>query len=187
MRFSATLGFLTAVAAGPAFASSGPFFSLDNTNFVVSIAFVLFVLVLIYYKVPGMVTGMLDRRAETIRKELDEAKSLREEAQAILASYERKQREIGEHAEQIVAGARIEADNAAKQAKLDLAASIERRLAAAEDQIASAEAAAIREVRDTAVSVAVAAAAEVIAGSMSAKDGGTLIDNAIEDVARKLH
>ncbi len=182
---------LSVVALGlmatPAFAASGPFFSMDNTNFVVLIAFVLFVSVLIYLKVPGMLGGMLDTRADNIRKELDEARSLREEAQTILASYERKQKEVAEHAEQIVAHAKIEADNAATQAKEDLKASIARRLAAAVDQIASAEASAMKEVRDTAVTVAIAAASDVIASSMTAKDGGALIDAAIADVSTKLH
>lgn len=179
------LGF--GLVATPAFASSGPFFSLNNTDFVVLIAFVLFVAVLLYLKVPGMVAGMLDTRADAIRKELDEARSLREQAQTILATYERKQKEVAEHAENIVAHAKVEASNAAKAAKEDLKASIARRLAAAEDQIASAEAAALREVRDRAVSVAIAAAGEVIAKSMSAKDGGDLIDAAIADAGKKLH
>ena len=77
--------------AAPAYAASGPFFSLNNTDFVVTIAFVLFVALLIYLKVPGMVTKMLDQRADGIQSELDEARALREEAQSILASYERKQ------------------------------------------------------------------------------------------------
>jgi len=176
-----------ALAATPALAASGPFFTLNNTNFVVSIAFVLFVAVLIYLKVPGLVAGILDTRADTIRKELDEARSLREEAQTILASYERKQKEVAEHAEQIVIHAKQEADNAAAQAREDLKGSIARRLQAAEDQIASAQAAAIKEVRDTAITVAIAAASDVIASSMSAKDGSALIDDAIAEVGTKLH
>jgi F-type H+-transporting ATPase subunit b len=176
-----------ALAASPAFAASGPFFSLNNTNFVVTIAFVLFICVLLYLKVPALVTGILDDRAENIRKELDEARSLREEAQTILASYERKQKEVAEHAENIIEHAKVEAAAAAEAAKEDLKSSIARRLASAEDQIASAESAAIREVRDRAVAVAVAAASDVIAKSMTAKDGGALIDAAIGDVGKKLN
>lgn len=176
-----------ALSAVPAFAASGPFFSLNNTNFVVSIAFVLFVALLVYLKVPGMVAGLLDKRAEGIKTEIDEARALREEAQAILASYERKQKEMQEQAEKIVATAKEEAKVAAKQAKADLKNSIARRLQAAEDQIASAEASAVKEVRDTAVSVATAVAGQVIAEKMSTKDAGGLIDAAIKDVGAKLH
>lgn len=175
------------LAASPAFAASGPFFSLNNTNFVVLIAFVLFIAVLLRLKVPGIVAGMLDKRADNIRNDLDEARNLREEAQTILANYERKQKEVAEHAEQIVVHAKEEAANAGAQAKEDLKGSIARRLQAAEDQIASAEAAAVKEVRDSAISVAVAAASDVIAKSMTAKDGGALIDVAIADLGKKLN
>ncbi len=72
-------------------AATGPFFSLGNTNFIVLIAFLLFVGVLLYIRVPGMLTGMLDKRAVQIKADLDEARALREEAKTILASYERKQ------------------------------------------------------------------------------------------------
>ncbi len=186
MRSVLTL-ILTAFAASPALAAKGPFLSLSNTDFVVLIAFIIFIGVIVYFKVPGMITGLLDKRAEGIQSELDEARSLREEAQTLLASYERKQKEMQEQADKIVAAAKQEAASAAEQAKEDLKVSIARRMAAAEDQIASAEASAVREVRDQAITVAVAAAREVVAKDMSATDGNALIDAAISEVDAKLH
>lgn len=185
MRKLATLLALT--TATPAFAASGPFFSLANTDFVVLLAFILFILVLIKFKVPGLLAGMLDKRAEGIQSELDEARALREEAQTILASYERKQKEVQEQAERIVAQAKTDAEAAAEQAKEDLKTSIARRLAAAEDQIESAQASAVKEVRDQAIVIAVGAANEVIAKGMTAADGNKLIDAAIAEVDAKLH
>ena len=182
-----TTPILLAVSAAPAFASSGPFFSLGNTTFVVTIAFVLFVGVLLYLKVPGLVGGILDKRAEGIKTEIDEARALRDEAQSILATYERKQKEVQELADKIVEYAKSEAKAAAVDAKADLKLAIKRRLKAAEDQIASAEASAIKEVRDTAITVATKVAGEVIASKMSAKDAGGMIDAAIKDVGAKLH
>lgn len=176
-----------ALTASPAFAASGPFFSLANTNFVVLLAFLLFIGVLFYFKVPSLLGGMLDKRAVGIQDELNEAKAIREEAQALLASYERKQKEMQAQAQRIVEAAKADATAAADQAKEDLATSITRRLAAAEDQIASAEASAVKEVRDTAVGVAISAANQVIAKQMTAKDATKLIDDAIGEVAAKLH
>ncbi|MGB0913861.1 MAG: F0F1 ATP synthase subunit B [Phaeobacter italicus] len=175
------------MSATPAFAASGPFLSLGNTDFVVLLGFILFGVVLVYFKVPGILGGLLDKRAEGIKSELDEARALREEAQALLASYDRKQREMQAQASQIVANAKDEAAAAAVQAKADLKASIARRLAAAEDQIASAEAGAVKDVRDRAIVVAVTAAQSVIASQMTAKAAGELIDASIEEVGRKLH
>lgn len=175
------------ILAQPAFAASGPFFSLRNTDFVVLLAFILFLLILLYFKVPSAVGRMLDGRAETIRGELDEAKNLREEAQTLLASYERKQKEVQEQAERIVANARTEAENAAAAAKEDIAVSVKRRLAVAEEQLASASKAAANEVRDSAVDAAVAAAREAVIAGSTATSANKLIDEAIGQVDAKLH
>ena len=106
------------------------------------IGVILFIAALIYLKVPAMIGKLLDQRAEGIQTDLDQARLLREEAQGILAEYERKQKEVQEQADRIVEAARAEAASAAEQGKADLQASIERRLAAAEDRITSAQAAA---------------------------------------------
>lgn len=181
------LSILLTLLASPAMAATGPFFSLQNTNFVVLIAFLVFIGILIYMKVPGKLTGMLDARAASIKAELDEARALREEAKSILATYERRQKEVQEQADRIVAQARDEALAAAAQAKEDLKASIARRLASATDQIASAEANAIRQVREQAVSVAVAAAGDVLSRQMTAEAASSSIDDAIAQVEARLH
>jgi len=176
-----------ALAATPAAAATGPFVSLRNTDFIVLLAFLVFIGILLYFKVPSAIAGLLDKRAATIKAELEEARALREEAQTILASYERKQKEMIEQSEMIVASARKEAMAAAEKAKDDLKVSIQRRLKAAEEQIASAEKSAVKEVRDRAVMVAVAAAGEVIAKSMQEAEQAALIDAAIGEVETRLH
>ncbi|MCU0802887.1 MAG: ATP F0F1 synthase subunit B, partial [Rhodobacteraceae bacterium] len=105
---------LVALMATPAFAAGDkPFFSLANTDFVVLIAFIVFVGILLYFKVPAKVGGLLDARAAQIKAELDEARSLRDEARAVLATYDRKQKEVAEQAERIIASAKEEATAAA--------------------------------------------------------------------------
>ena len=178
---------LTFGAASPAFAAKGPFFSLGNTDFVVLLGFIVFIAVLFYFKVPGLIGGALDKRAEGIKSELDEARALHEEARSLLASYERKQREVQTQADAIVAAAKDDAALAAEQAKVDLEKSIARRLAAAQDQIASAEASAVKEVRDQAITIAVSAANAVLAKQMTATQANKLIDASIADVGEKLH
>ncbi len=181
------LSVLFALMASPALAASGPFFSLQNTNFVVLVAFLLFVGFLVYMGVPKILVGLLDKRAATIKAELDEARALREEAKSVLASYERKQKDVAEQTDRIIATAKEEAMAAAKQAKADLKVAIARRLAAAEEQIASAEAAAVKQVRERAVAVAVAAAGDVLAKQMTADTAAASIDAAIAQVDAKLH
>ncbi|MEM9577371.1 MAG: F0F1 ATP synthase subunit B [Pseudomonadota bacterium] len=178
---------LALLAASPAWAAKGPFLSLGNTDFVVLLGLIVFIGILVYFKVPGMIGKMLDGRAEGIEAELNEARKLREEAQSLLASYERKQREVQEQADRIVEAAKEEATIAAEQARADLEVSLARRMKAAEDQIATAQAAAIKEVRDQSVTIAVAAAREVMAKQMTAAAGNALIDDAIAEVDAKLH
>ncbi len=176
-----------ALVASPALAASGPFFSLRNTDFVVLIAFIVFVGVLVFFKVPGLIGGLLDKRSNGIRSELDEARALREEAQTLLASYERKQKEVQDQADRIVANARAEAEDAAAQAKIDLETSIARRMKAAEEQIKSAEQAAVREVRDSAIAVAIAAAKDVISAQVTAEKANSMLDSSIEEVKTRLN
>lgn len=161
--------------------------SLRNTNFVVLLAFLLFAGILVYFRVPQRIAALLDKRADGIRSEIAEARALREEAQTLLASYERKSREVQAQADRIVAQARDEAREAGEEAKRDLEAQVARRIRGAEERIAQAEAAAIQEIRDRAAQVAVAAAAEVIAERMDEAHQAALVDRAIETVQAKLH
>lgn len=186
MRYT-LIAALTLTSATPAFAAKGPFFSLANTDFVVLLGLIVFIAILFYFKVPGLIGGMLDKRADDIKAELDEARKLREEAQTLLASYERKHKDVQEQAERIVSAAKADARTAAEQAKVDLETSVARRLAAAEDQITSAQASAVKAVRDQAVTIAVAVAQQMIAKQMTAADANSLIDDAIGLVETKLH
>ena len=175
-----------ALAASPAIAATGPFVSLKNTDFVVLLAFLVFVGVLAYFRVPKMLGGMLDKRAENIKSELEAAKALREEAQEVLSEFERKRREVVAEAERIVDHAKEEARLTAEQAKQEIAESVARRLKAAEDHIASAEAKAVKEVRDNAIEVAVSAARSIVAAGMTDAHDGRLIDEAIRTVDSRL-
>ncbi len=130
--------------------------------------------------------GGLDARAERIRSELDEARRLREEAQQMLAEYQRRQRDAAAEAEQIVAHARAEAERVAAAAARDLDAALERRRHLAEERIAQAEAKAVAEIRTLAVDIAIAAAREVIAEELDERRGTALIDAAIAALPQQL-
>ncbi|PZQ46666.1 MAG: ATP F0F1 synthase subunit B [Rhodovulum sulfidophilum] len=160
---------------------------LNNTDVVVTIGFLIFVAIIGYMKVPGLLASKLDGRAERIKADLAEARALREEAQALFASYERKQKEVKDQAEDIVTGARADAERAAEVAKEEIRRSVARRLATATDQIEAAEKAAIRAIKDRAVTVAVAAAGDVLRDRIKAQDSKALIDASIAEVGARLH
>lgn len=160
---------------------------LNNTEIVVAIGFVIFVGILVYYRVPQMLGQKLDERAVRIKAELDEARALRDEAQTLLAGYERRQKEVADQAKDIVAAARAEAERAAEQAKEDIRKSVARRMQTATEQIAAAEQAAVRQIKDSAVTVAVAAAGDVLREHLKAAEANKIIDAAIKEVGEKLH
>lgn len=160
---------------------------LYDTNIVVLIAFLIFVGILLAVKLPSKLGAMLDDRADKIRVELNEARELREEAQKMLAQYERQQKDVQREAEEIVAKAREDAEYHATKAKADLKDNIERRLKAAEEQIKAAEEDAVRSVRNRAADVAVEATREILAGKLPGDKADGLIDDAILQVGTKLH
>jgi F-type H+-transporting ATPase subunit b len=180
---------LFALLASPAFAAEeeGPFFSLHNAEFVVTVAFIVFIGLLVYLGVPKLLGRLLDDRAKTISDELNEARMLREEAKALLASYDRKMKEVAEQSARIIGTAKDEAQAAAVQARADLEHAITRRLASAEEQIESAVKAAERAVRDQAITVSIAVAGEVLSRQMTAEAANAQVDAAIAQVAAKLH
>ncbi|WP_119166883.1 F0F1 ATP synthase subunit B family protein [Algihabitans albus] len=142
---------------------------------------------LVFWKGFRPVLKSLDSRAERIRKELDEAQTLREDAQKMLAEYKRKQRDAIQEAEAIVEHAKLEAERLRKSAEADLEASLKRREDLALAKIEQAEQNALSEVRNQAVDVAIAAAAKLIAEQVDDKKAEELAASAIQDVAQRLN
>ena len=134
-----------------------------------------------------MLTGALDDRSKKIADDLDQARQLREEAQALLATYERKQRDALAEAEEIIAHAREEALREAANAAAKLDEAIARRQQGALDKIALAEAQAEKEVREAAIEIAIGAATAVVAQQVQGERADALIDSATADLGRHLN
>jgi F-type H+-transporting ATPase subunit b len=166
-------------------AAAGTPFYLDS-KFWVLVPLVLF-LALIAYKGAFKAMGKsLDDRADKIKAELDEARRLREEAQQLLASYHRKQKEAEEQAEEIVKQARSDAENMAVQARKDLTERLERRAAQAEAKIANAEAQAMSEVKAKAADLAMDTAETLLRTKMTAAEKSKLIKDGISQMGATL-
>ena len=150
-------------------------------------ALLVFLGLLVYLKVPGKIAAALDERSNKIRTQLDDARRLREEAQALLADYQRRRGEAEKEAESIVAQARREADALTEEARIRMRDFVARRTKAVEDRIAQAEAQAVNEVRNRAVDVATAAAARILADQAKGPIGDQLIDRAIRSVRSNLN
>jgi F-type H+-transporting ATPase subunit b len=159
---------------------------LQDPEFWVAISFVIFAIFILWKGTKPMLAA-LDARAERIRADLDQAQRLREEAQHLLAEYQRKERDATKEAEAMLAHAREEAQRLREKAAEDLAASVKRREQQALDRIAQAEAQAEAQVRAQAVDLAIAATRQLLADKLDAKQAAKLVEDAIKDIPEKLH
>jgi len=153
----------------------------------VLVAFILFIALLVYLKVPTKLAAMLDDRASKIASELAEAKRLREEAQALLAEYQKKRIDAERDAVNIIDQAKREAEAFAHEARAKLSETLDRRSRQAEQKIAHAEAQAIKEVRNIATDLAVAAAGHLVGDTAKGQAGAKLIEDSISQVRSKLN
>jgi F-type H+-transporting ATPase subunit b len=157
-----------------------------EAEFWVAISFAVFVGVLGYFGAHKKLVKGIDDRRDRIKAELDEARRLREEAQALLAGYERKQQEVEREAEAIIAGAKAEAERLAAEAAAKVEEFVARHTKMAQDKIAQAEAQALADVRSAAADAAVAAASSILAATVKDGIAENLLAEGIADLKAKL-
>jgi F-type H+-transporting ATPase subunit b len=158
-----------------------------NPTFWVGVSFAILIGLMLKAKVPSMITSALDERAAGIKKDIEEARRLREEAEKLLADYKKKHADAESEAKSIIDNAKREAEALAAETRKNLKESIERRTKLAEDKIARAEAQAVAEVRTTAVDLATSAAERMLAEKMAGAGGTSLIDQSIRDLKGRLN
>ncbi len=159
---------------------------LYDPSFWVGLAFIL-VVALAFKPVSRMVAGTLDGRASKIREQIEEARKLREDAQALLAEYQAKQRDAMAEAEKIISQAKADAVRLKADAEKDLERALERRQQQALDRIAQSEAQALAQVRSTAVDVALAAAEQLIRENLDDAKKQDLTEKAIGELQSRLN
>jgi len=133
------------------------------------------------------IAGALDDRSAAIRRQLDEARELREEAQELLASYQRKHRDSAAEAEAVLDLARDVAASMTERAMGELERTLKRSEQLALNRIAHAESKAIDHVRDEVADVALDAVARVIAKTVTGEKADALIETEIEELPKKLN
>lgn len=152
-----------------------------------TVALVVFLGIVVYLKVPGMISKALDARAAKITHDLDEARRLREEAQGLLAEFQQKRKEAEKEAADIVTAAKREAEMLLSEAHKKTEDYVARRTAMAEQKIAQAERDAVTEVRGRAVDIAVEAAGRLLADKVDAGANAALFKSALAEVKTKLN
>jgi F-type H+-transporting ATPase subunit b len=159
---------------------------LDATFFA-TVGLVLFFVLLAKLGVHTKLLGFLDKRAVSIENELAEARRLREEAQSLLAEYQRKREAAEKEAENIVASAKAEAQRLAENTRIAMQDAVARRTKMAEDKIALAEADALKQVKTAASLAAITAAENILKAKVQGGTASDILDKAISDVAERLN
>lgn len=158
-----------------------------DATFWATVGLLIFLALVVFMGLPGMIGKSLDARASRISNELDEARKLREEAQKLLAEFQQKRKEAEREADEIVAAAKRDAEALVVEAKERSEEYVARRTALAEQKIAQAERDAVAEVRSSAVDIAVAAAGKLLADKVDSKTDAALFKSAIADVKARLN
>jgi F-type H+-transporting ATPase subunit b len=161
--------------------------SLMETENWVALGFLCFLGLLAYLGAHRKLVENIDARQARIKSELDEARRLREEAQSLLAEFERKGREAETEAAAIIASARIEAERLASEAKAKAEDFVTRRTKMAEAKIAQAESQALADVRSAAAEAAVTAAEKILSAAAKGKIAEDLLTRGIEDIKQKFN
>ena len=157
--------------------------NLDPTAWV-AVSFFLFVLAIFRPAKKAILSG-LDKKIDQIKAEIEEAQELREEAEALLASYHRKQREALQEAEAIVSRAQDDATRLRREAEGSIEAALKRQEELATEKISQLEAAAVSRIKNTAVDLAIDATEKVLEDRLAGKKGKELAEGSIAELGKR--
>jgi len=158
-----------------------------DATFFALVALIIFLAIAAYAGAFKKLGAGLDSRADRIRKELEHATQLRKDAEALLAEYKQKRLDAEKEAASIISAAKSDAEEFATETRRKLTESLERRSRQAEQKIAQAEAAAIKDVRNVATDLAIAASHHLAAEAARGSKGAELISQSIGAVKNRLN
>ena len=167
-------------------AGSKKMVSLDNTDFVVLISFLIFVGVLIYFKVPSIVGAFLDKRSNDIQSEIEKASEILEEAKKILSSIEADHKRTSETIGQMVETARSRAGEEEEKAKKNIEELMRNKLISAEGQVMSNERKILEEIEDRAIDLSIEKVKVKLSQSLSSSDYDNQFDASIQSIEKGL-
>ena len=167
-------------------AGSKKLISLDNTDFVVLISFLIFVGVLVYFKVPSIVGAFLDKRSNDIQNEIDKAGEILEEAKKILSSIEADHIRTSETIGQMVQSAKSRAGDDEEKAKKNIEELMKNKLISAEGQVMSSERKILEEIEGRAIDLSIEKVRMKLSKSLSSSDYDNQFDASIQSIEKGL-
>ena len=176
-----------ALSCGVSYAAgSKKIISLDNTDFVVLISFLIFVGVLVYFKVPSIVGAFLDKRSNDIQNEIEKAGEILEEAKKILSSIEADHIRTSETIGQMVQTAKSRAGDEEEKAKKNIEELMKNKLISAEGQVMSNERKILEEIEGRAIDLSIEKVRMKLSKSLSSSDYDNQFDASIQSIEKGL-
>ena len=158
-----------------------------DPTFWVAIAFLLFIALLVFFKLPSAIADALDSRAVKIKNDLDEAENLFKKAQDLLATYQKKQRDAADDAMAIKLSAEKEAERLTVEGEERLIALLQRREDLIIERIAQAEAKALSDLKARTADIAMDATQEILATMVSPSKSDKMLNEAISSLSKRLN
>ena len=175
------------ISSGSSYAAgSKKTISLDNTDFVVLISFLIFVGVLVYFKVPAIVASFLDKRSEDIQNEIEKASEILEEAKEILSSIEADHKRTSETIEQMIMTAKDRAGGEEEKAKKQIEELMKSKLISAEGQVKSNERKILEEIEARAIDLSIEKVRMKLSKSLSSSDYDNQFNVSIHSIEKGL-
>ena len=176
-----------ALSCGVSYAAgSKKLISLNNTDFVVLISFLIFVGVLVYFKVPSIVGAFLDKRSNDIQNEIERAGEILEEAKKILSSIEADHIKTSETIGQMVQSAKARAGDDEEKAKKNIEELMRNKLISAEGQVLSSERKILEEIEGRAIDLSIEKVRMKLSKSLSSNDYNNQFDLSIQSIEKGL-
>jgi F-type H+-transporting ATPase subunit b len=150
----------------------------------VFIAFIIFISIAIYLKVPNMVTKLLDEQISKIKNDLDDARKLKEDANSLLAEYERKIESANKEAENIINQAKNNAKSYEENSNKKVEEFILRSEKQSIEKIQQAQKSAIKKINEEIVNKSVEVAEKIISKNMNDQNNNKLFENSINQIKK---
>ncbi len=150
----------------------------------VLIAFIIFVILALVAKAPSMIAKILDSEINKIKDELDSARKLKEDANSLLADYERKVQNAQDEVEKILDQAKATAKNHDESAQKKVEEYIKRSEQQSIEKIAQAEKMALSKVNQEIVSNSIKVAEKIISENITEDNSKKLFSQSVQQIKK---
>tara|TARA_B100000965_G_C19371856_1_gene660680 strand:+ start:258 stop:755 length:498 start_codon:yes stop_codon:yes gene_type:complete len=157
-----------------------------DATFWVAVSFILFIGLLVYFKIPKKVNEILNKLIRDIKNEIDESEKLRKEAKILLDNSQAKLDSASNETKKIIDQAKKDSEKLVIEMneKFHKSAEIKKKLA--ETKISQMKEAAIKEIKDTSIRIAVNSVKKIITKSVDKNKLETIFEKDLEEAKNEL-